>query len=217
MGVIELIIGIDMMKIKMIVEWCGDCYVINGQKVWILCVQYLDLMILFVCMMLFVDVKKKFEGMLIFVVDLCEVIGYGLMVWLILNMVNYEINELFFDNFEILVDNLIGEEGQGFKYIFDGLNVECMLIVVECIGDGYWFIDKVLQYVKECVVFGCLIGQNQGVQFLIVCVFVNVEVVSLMCFDVVCWFDVYVLCGVQVNMVKLFVVDVLWEVVNVCL
>lgn len=132
-------------------------------------------------------------------------------------MVNYEINEFFFDNLEIFEENFIGEEGMGFYYIFDGLNVECILIVVECIGDGYWFMDCVICYICECEVFGCFIGQNQGVQFFIVEVFIVVEVVNLMCFKVCEFFDQYFDCGVQVNMVKYFVVKVSWEVVNVCL
>lgn len=160
MGVMEFIIGMDIIKIKIIVVKKGDRYVINGQKVWISCVQYFDLMIFLVCIMLLVEVKKKFEGMLIFIVDIKEVMKLGMIVQLILNMVNYEINELFFDNLEIFEENLIGEEGKGFKYILIGLNVECMLIVVECIGDGYWFIDCVVKYVSECNVFGCFIGQN---------------------------------------------------------
>lgn len=217
MGVIELIIGIDIIKIKIIVVCKGDCYVINGQKVWILWIQYFDLMILLVCIMLLVEVKCKFEGMLIFFVDLCEVIGKGLIVQLIVNMVNYEINELFFDNLEIFVDSLIGEEGKGFCYIFDGFNVECILIVVECIGDGCWFIDKVSYYVCDCVVFGWLIGQNQGVQFFIVEVYIEVEVVDLMCWCVCQEYDVGFNVGVSVNMVKYLVVKVFWEVVNVCL
>lgn len=163
MVVIEFIIGMDIIKLKIIVVKKGDWYEINGQKVWISCIQYFDLMIFLVCIMLLSEVKKKLQGLLIFMVDLKEVVGNGMEVCFIVNMFGYEINELFFDNLEILVENLIGIEGCGFYYIFDGLNVEWILIVVECIGDGYWFVDKVCVYVGDCVVFDCFIGQNQGV------------------------------------------------------
>jgi alkylation response protein AidB-like acyl-CoA dehydrogenase len=118
--------------------------------------------------------------MSIFLVDLHQAIGKGMTVRPIPNMVNHETNELFFDNLEIPAENLIGEEGKGFKYILDGLNAERTLIAAECIGDGYWFLDKVCNYVKDRVVFGRPIGQNQGVQFPIARAYVNVEAASLM-------------------------------------
>ena len=140
-------------------------YVVNGQKVWISRVQHSDLMILLARTTPLAEVAKKSEGMSIFIVDLREAIGNGLTVRPIANMVNHETNELFFENLEIPAENLIGEEGKGFRYILDGLNAERTLIAAECIGDGYWFIDRVTRYVKERVVFGRPIGQNQGVQF----------------------------------------------------
>jgi acyl-CoA dehydrogenase len=155
--------------------------------------------------------------MSIFVVDLHDAIGHGLTVRPIPNMVNHETNELFFDNLEIPAENLIGEEGQGFKYILDGLNAERTLIAAECIGDGYWFIDKVSQYVKERVVFGRPIGQNQGVQFPIARAFVNVEAASLMRFDAARRFDAHAPCGAQANMAKLLAADASWEAANACL
>ena len=138
---------------------------INGQKVWISRVQHSDLMILLARTTPLAEVKKKTEGMSIFIVDLREAMGKGLTVRPIPNMVNHETNKLFFENLEIPAENLIGQEGQGFKYILDGLNAERTLIAAECIGDGYWFIDRVTKYVNERVVFGRPIGQNQGVQF----------------------------------------------------
>ncbi|WP_322075140.1 acyl-CoA dehydrogenase family protein [Burkholderia cenocepacia] len=217
MGVTEPTTGTDTTKIRTTAERRGDRYVINGQKVWISRVQHSDLMILLARTTPLADVKKKSDGMSIFVVDLREAIGHGLTVRPIPNMVNHETNELFFDNLEIPADNLIGEEGQGFKYILDGLNAERTLIAAECIGDGYWFIDKVSQYVKERVVFGRPIGQNQGVQFPIARAFVNVEAASLMRFDAARRFDAHAPCGAQANMAKLLAADASWEAANACL
>ncbi|NTZ05366.1 acyl-CoA dehydrogenase family protein [Burkholderia metallica] len=217
MGVTEPTTGTDTTKIKTTAERRGDRYVINGQKVWISRVQHSDLMILLARTTPLADVKKKSEGMSIFVVDLRDAIGRGLTVQPIPNMVNHETNELFFDNLEIPAENLIGEEGQGFKYILDGLNAERTLIAAECIGDGYWFIDKVSQYVKERVVFGRPIGQNQGVQFPIARAFVNVEAASLMRFDAARRFDAHAPCGAQANMAKLLAADASWEAANACL
>jgi acyl-CoA dehydrogenase len=163
------------------------------------------------------QVKKKSEGMSIFMVDLKQAVTKGMTVRPIPNMVNHETNELFFDNLEIPAENLIGDEGQGFRYILDGLNAERTLIAAECIGDGYWFIDKVSQYVKERVVFGRPIGQNQGVQFPIARAFVNVEAASLMRFDAARRFDAHEPCGAQANMAKLLAADASWEAANACL
>jgi acyl-CoA dehydrogenase len=180
MGVTEPTTGTDTTKIKTTAERKGDRYVINGQKVWISRIQHSDLMILLARTTPLAEVKKKSEGMSIFLVDLRDAIGHGMTVRPIPNMVNHETNELFFDNLEIPAENLIGEEGMGFKYILDGLNAERTLIAAECIGDGYWFIDKVSQYVKDRVVFGRPIGQNQGVQFPIARALVNIEAANLM-------------------------------------
>ncbi|MGF6645694.1 acyl-CoA dehydrogenase family protein [Paraburkholderia sp. GAS82] len=217
MGVTEPTTGTDTTRIKTTAERRGDRYVINGQKVWISRVQHSDLMILLARTTPLADVKKKSEGMSIFIVDLREAIGHGLTVQPILNMVNHETNELFFDNLEIPAENLIGEEGQGFKYILDGLNAERTLIAAECIGDGYWFVDKVSAYVKERVVFGRPIGQNQGVQFPIARSYVNVEAASLMRFEAARRFDAHEPCGAQANMAKLLAADASWEAANACL
>ncbi|MBB5510835.1 acyl-CoA dehydrogenase family protein [Paraburkholderia atlantica] len=217
MGVTEPSTGTDTTRIKTTAERRGDRYVINGQKVWISRVQHSDLMILLARTTPLADVKKKSEGMSIFIVDLREATGHGLTVQPILNMVNHETNELFFDNLEIPAENLIGEEGQGFKYILDGLNAERTLIAAECIGDGYWFVDKVTEYAKERVVFGRPIGQNQGVQFPIARSFINVEAASLMRFEAARRFDAHQPCGAQANMAKLLAADASWEAANACL
>lgn len=217
MGVTEPTTGTDTTKIKTTAVRKGDRYVINGQKVWISRVQHSDLMILLARTTPLSDVKKKSEGMSIFMVDLHEAIGKSLTVQPIPNMVNHETNELFFDNLEIPAENLIGEEGKGFKYILDGLNAERTLIAAECIGDGYWFVDKVSKYVKDRQVFGRPIGQNQGVQFPIARAFINVEAANLMRFEAARRFDAHEPCGAQANMAKLLAADASWEAANACL
>jgi acyl-CoA dehydrogenase len=217
MGVTEPTTGTDTTKIKTTAVRKGDRYVINGQKVWISRIQHSDLMILLARTTPLSDVTKKSEGMSIFIVDLHHAVKHGMTVRPILNMVNHETNELFFDNLEIPAENLIGEEGKGFKYILDGLNAERTLIAAECIGDGYWFVDKVSEYVKDRVVFGRPIGQNQGVQFPIARSYINVEAASLMRFDAARRFDAHQPCGAQANMAKLLAADASWEAANACL
>ena len=217
MGVTEPTTGTDTTKIKTVAVKKGDRYVVNGQKVWISRIQHSDLMILLARTTPLDQVKKKSEGMLIFLVDLHQAIGNGMSVRPIPNMVNHETNELFFDNLEIPVENLIGEEGKGFKYILDGLNAERTLIAAECIGDGYWFIDKAAQYAKERVVFDRPIGQNQGVQFPIADSYIEVEAANLMRFKACELFDAHQPCGAQANMAKFLAAKASWEAANVCL
>ena len=217
MGVTEPTTGTDTTKIKTTAVKKGDRYVINGQKVWISRVQHSDLMILLARTTPLEQVTKKSEGMSIFIVNLHDAIGHGLTVRPILNMVNHETNELFFDNLEIPAENLIGEEGKGFKYILDGLNAERALIAAECIGDGYWFVDRISKYVKDRIVFGRPIGQNQGVQFPIARSFINVEAASLMRYEACRLFDNKQPCGTQANMAKLLAADASWEAANACL
>ncbi|MCL1961053.1 MAG: acyl-CoA/acyl-ACP dehydrogenase [Desulfovibrionaceae bacterium] len=217
MGVTEPTTGTDTTKIKTTAVKKGDRYVVNGQKVWISRIQHSDLMILLARTTPLAEVKKKSEGMSIFIVDLRQAIGQGLTVRPIPNMVNHETNELFFENLEIPAGNLIGQEGQGFKYILDGLNAERTLIAAECIGDGYWFIDKVTAYAKERVVFGRPIGQNQGVQFPIAEAFIEVEAANLMRYEACRLFDAHQPCGAQANMAKYLAAKASWEAANACL
>ncbi|MFL6675926.1 MAG: acyl-CoA dehydrogenase family protein [Massilia sp.] len=217
MAVTEPTTGTDTTKIKTTAVRKGDKYVVNGQKVWISRIQHSDLMILLARTTPLSEVTKKSEGMSIFVVDLREAIGKGLTVQPILNMVNHETNELFFENLEIPAENLIGEEGKGFKYILDGLNAERTLIAAECIGDGYWFIDKVTKYVNEREVFGRPIGQNQGVQFPIAKAYVNLEAANLMRYKAAALFDAHQACGAEANMAKMLAADASWEAANACL
>ncbi|MGI8896236.1 MAG: acyl-CoA dehydrogenase family protein, partial [Casimicrobiaceae bacterium] len=217
MAVTEPTTGTDTTKIKTTAVKRDGRYVVNGQKVWISRVAHSDLMILLARTTPVSEVQRKSEGMSIFLVDLRAAIGNGLTVQPIPNMVNHETNELFFDNLEIPVDDLIGEEGNGFKYILDGLNAERTLIAAECIGDGYWFIDKVTHYVNERIVFGRPIGQNQGVQFPIARAFVNLEAANLMRFKACALFDANAPCGAEANMAKLLAADASWEAGNACL
>ncbi|MDZ7839975.1 MAG: acyl-CoA dehydrogenase family protein [Gammaproteobacteria bacterium] len=217
MGVTEPTTGTDTTKIKTTAVRKGDRYIVNGQKVWISRVQHSDLMVLLARTTPLADVKKKSEGMSIFLVDLHQAAAGGMTVKPIRNMVNHETNELFFDNLEIPAEHLIGEEGRGFRYILDGLNAERTLIAAECIGDGYWFTDKVVAYAGQRQVFGRPIGQNQGVQFPIARAYVNVEAASLMRFRACELFDVGEPCGAEANMAKLLAADASWEAANVCL
>ncbi len=217
MGVTEPTAGTDTTKIKTTAVRRGDRWVINGQKVWISRVQHSDLMILLARTTPLDQVRKKSEGLSIFLVDLHEAQKKGMSVRPILNMVNHETNELFFDELEIPAENLIGEEGQGFKYILTGLNAERVLIAAECIGDGYWFIDKVTAYAKERTVFGRPIGQNQGVQFPIAESFIEVEAANLMRYEACRRYDAGEPCGAQANMAKYLAAKASWEAANACI
>ena len=217
MGVTEPTTGTDTTKLKTTAVKKGDRYVVNGQKVWISRVQHSDWMILLARTTPLSEVKRKSEGMSIFMVDLREAEKSGMTVRPIANMVNHETNELFFENLEIPAENLIGEEGKGFKYILDGLNAERTLIAAECIGDGYWFIDRVTQYVKERTVFGRPIGQNQGVQFPIADAYMEVEAANLMRYKACDLFDRGEACGAEANMAKYLAAKASWEAANACL
>ncbi|WP_420845033.1 acyl-CoA dehydrogenase family protein [Marinobacter iranensis] len=217
MGVTEPTTGTDTTKIKTTAVRQGDKYVVNGQKVWISRVQHSDLMILLARTTPLEEVRRKSEGMSIFIVDLHHAVGNGLTVQPIANMVNHETNELFFDNLEIPAENLIGEEGKGFRYILDGLNAERTLIAAECIGDGRWFIDKARQYASDREVFGRPIGQNQGVQFPIAKAHINVEAADLMRWRACEEYDNGLPAGASANMAKYLAAEASWEAANVCL
>lgn len=217
MGVTEPNAGTDTTRIKTSARRKGDKYVINGQKVWISRVQHSDLMILLARTTPLAEVKKKSEGMSIFLVDLCEAIGHGLAVQPIANMVNHETNALFFDNLEIPASSLIGEEGKGFRYILDGLNAERTLIAAECIGDGRWFIEKASQYARDRVVFDRPIGQNQGVQFPIAEAHIEVEAADLMRWKACEEYDAGRNAGAAANMAKYLAAKASWEAANACL
>ena len=217
MGVTEPTTGSDTTSLKTTAVRKGDRYVINGQKVWTSRVQHSDLMILLARTTPIVAVSKRSEGMSVFLVDLREAVGHGLTVRPIPNLVNHETNELFFDNLEIPAENLIGEEGQGFRYILDGLNAERALIAAECIGDGYWFVDRMTHYAREREVFGRPIGRNQGVQFPIAEAYMELEAANLMRWRACELFDARQPCGAEANMAKHLAAKASWEAANVCM
>ena len=217
MAVTEPTTGTDTTRIKTVAVKKADRYVVNGQKVWISRVQHSDLMILLARTTPLAQVRRKSEGMSIFIVDIEAATKKGMTVRPIPNMVNHETNELFFDNLEIPAENLIGEEGKGFKYILDGLNAERTLIAAECIGDGYWFIERAAKYASERVVFDRPIGQNQGVSFPIAEAYIEVEAANLMRFRACQLFDSHQPCGAEANMAKHLAAKASWEAANVCL
>ena len=217
MAVTEPTTGTDTTQLKTTAVKKGDRYQVNGQKVWISRVQHSDYMILLARTTPRDQCARKSEGMSIFLVDLRESIGKGLAVRPIRNMVNHETNELFFDNLDVPAENLIGEEGQGFKYLLDGLNAERVLIAAECIGDGYWFIDRATRYANERQVFGRPIGQNQGIQFPLSAAFIEIEAANLMRFRACGQFDAGLPCGPAANMAKYLAAKASWEAANACL
>jgi acyl-CoA dehydrogenase len=217
MGVTEPSTGTDTTQLKTTALRRGDRYVVNGQKVWISRVQHSDLMILLARTTPLAEVKRKSEGMSIFIVDLHQAIGQGLTVRPIPNMVNHETNELFFENLEIPAENLIGEEGKGFKYILDGLNAERTLIAAECIGDARWFIARSAAYARERRVFDRPIGQNQGVQFPIAENHIETEAADLMRWRACELFDAKQPCGAEANMAKYLAAKASFEAANVAI
>ncbi len=217
MGVTEPTAGTDTTKIKTVAVRKGDRYVVNGQKVWTSRLQHSDLMILLARTTPLADVKKKSDGMSVFLVEKKEALGKGLTMRPIRNMVNHETNEVFLDNLEIPAESLIGEEGRGFKYILDGLNAERILIAAECIGDGYWFVERAVKYAKERVVFDRPIGQNQGVQFPIAECYMEIEAANLMRYKAAALYDARQHCGAEANMAKHLGAKASWEAANVCL
>lgn len=216
-AVTEPTTGTDTTKTRTFAEKRGERYIVNGQKVWISRVQHSDLMILLARTTPLLQVKHKIEGLSLFLVDIRESLGKGLSVRAIRNMVNHETNELFFDNLEVPTENLIGEEGKGFSYILDGMNAERILIAAECIGDGYWFIDRARHYASERIVFERPIGQNQGVQFPIAQAYANLRAADLMRYEAARLFDTEQACGAEANMAKLLAADASWQAANACL
>ncbi|UCE32561.1 MAG: acyl-CoA/acyl-ACP dehydrogenase [Burkholderiales bacterium] len=217
MAVTEPSTGSDTTRLKTFAERKGDRYVVNGQKVWTSRVQHSDLMLLLARTTPLAEVAKRSEGLSVFIVDLREAVGHGIELRPIRNMVNHETHELFIDNLEVPVENRIGDEGKGLRYILDGLNAERILIAAECIGDGYWFVERASRYATERVVFDRPIGRNQGVQFPIARAYVDVEAASLMRYRAAALFDAGEPCGAEANMSKLLAADASWQAANACM
>ena len=217
MGVTEPTTGSDTTRLKTTASRKDGRWVVNGQKVWISRVQHSDLLILLARTSPWVEGQKKSDGLSCFIVDLAKAVGNGLTVRPILNMVNHETNELFFDNLELPEDALLGEEGKGLRVIFEGLNAERTLIAAECIGDGYWFLDRATKYANERRVFGRAIGQNQGIQFPLAEAFVELEAASLMRWRACEKIDARQNAGAEANMAKYLAAKASWEAGNACL
>ncbi len=216
-GVTEPNTGSDTTKLRTRAEFKGDYYEIYGEKVWTSRVQHSDLLLLLARTTPLDQVKKKSEGLSVFLVDLRGATGDELEVHPIQTMMNHETNQVFFSGLKVPRENLIGEEGRGFRYILDGMNAERTLIAAECIGDGYWFIDRASAYAGEREVFGRPIGQNQGIQFPIARAYVNLRAADLMRYQAADLFDQGVKSGAEANMAKLLAADASWEAANVAL
>jgi len=194
----------------------GDRYVVNGQKIFISRVKQSDLMLLLARTTPYDELKDKTRGLSVFLVDLRSVQG-KLEVQPLDMMINHHTNTVFFEDVEIPAENLIGEEGMGFRYIIDGWNAERILIAAEAIGDGRWFTERSSTYARDRVVFGRPIGQNQGIQFPIAQAYAHIEAADLMRFEAAAKFDRREKCGAEANMAKLLASEAAWEAANVCL
>ncbi|MFO1349567.1 MAG: acyl-CoA dehydrogenase family protein [Gammaproteobacteria bacterium] len=216
-GVTEPTTGSDTTKLKTRALRQGDRYVVNGQKVWTSRVQYSDMMLLLARTTPLEEVKKKSDGLSVFLVDLRAAKPGAITITPIETLMNHHSCQVFFDNLEVPAENLVGEEGKGFRYILDGMNAERILIAAECIGDGDWFIERATRYAKEREVFGRPIGQNQGIQFPIATAYAHLRAADLMRFHAAALFDQGQPCGAEANMAKLLAADASWEAANAAL
>ena len=214
-GVSEPTTGSDTTQLKTMATRQGDRYIIRGQKIWISRAEHSDLLLLIARTTPLADVKKRTDGLSMFLVDLRQAVGHGLTIRPIRTMMNHATTELFFDDLEVPATALVGEEGKGFRYLLDGLNAERILIAAECVGDGRWFLERAAKYAGDRIVFGRPIGQNQGVQFPIARAHVNVEAADLMRVHAAALFDRGEPCGAEANMAKLLAADASWEAANV--
>ncbi len=216
-GVTEPGSGTDTTRIKTRAHRDGDHYVVSGQKVFISRAEHSDLLLLLVRTTPRAEVDKPTRGMSVLLVDLRDAVGNGLTVRPLETMLNHATTELFFDKLRVPAENLVGEEGNGFGYILDGMNAERILIASECIGDARWFIDRAGGYAREREVFGAPIGRNQGVQFPIARAYVQTEAAALMVDKACSIFDAGEPCGSEANMAKLLAADASWAAADMCL
>ena len=214
-GVTEPTTGTDTTQLKTMAVRDGDHYVVNGQKVWISRAEHSDLMLLIARTTPLEAVKKKTEGLSVFLIDLRTAVGNGITIRPLRTMMNHATTEVFFDNLKVPVANRIGEEGHGFRYLLDGLNAERILIAAECVGDGRWFIERAVKYAQDRIVFDRPIGKNQGIQFPIARAHVNIEAADLMRIRAAELFDAGRPCAAEANMAKLVAADASWEAANV--
>lgn len=216
-GVTEPTSGTDTTALRTFARREGDEYVVNGQKIWTSRAEYSDLMLLLARTTPREEVKKKTEGLSTFIVDMREVVGRSLTIRPIRTMMNHATTEVFFDNMRIPASSLVGEEGQGFRYILSGMNAERVLIASECIGDAKWFIRTAANYSNERQVFGRKIGANQGVQFPIARAYAQMRAAELMVREAARFYEAGRPMGAEANMAKLLAADASWEAANVCL
>jgi acyl-CoA dehydrogenase len=213
-GVTEPTTGSDTTKLQTFARKRGDHYVVNGQKVWISRAEHSDLMLLLARTTPVDEVVKKTEGLSVLLVDLREAIGKGITVRPIRTMMNHHSCELFIEDLEVPVENLVGEEGRGFRYILDGMNAERILIAAECIGDARFFLDRASTYARDREVFGRPIGQNQGIQFPLARAHAHTEAADLVRYRAAVGFDAGEGVGADANMAKLLAADASWEAGN---
>ena len=216
-GVTEPTTGTDTTNLKTTATRVGDHYLINGQKVWISRVEHSDLMLVLARTTPRDKVARKTEGLSAFIVDLRDAIGHGLDVRPISAMINHHSCELFFTDLKVPAENLLGEEGRGFRVILDGMNAERILIASECVGDGRYFIDKAVAYANQRIVFGRPIGQNQGVQFPLARCYAEIEAAALMVDKAARLFDAGLDCGAEANMAKMLASEASWRAGDVAM
>jgi acyl-CoA dehydrogenase len=216
-GVTEPDAGSDTTSIRTTAARTSDGYIVNGQKIWTSRVQHSDLLLLLVRTTPLDQVAKRTDGLSLLLIDLRDAVGRGVTIKPIRTMINHHTAEVFFDNLHVPFEQLIGEEGKGFRYLLDSLNAERILIAAESLGDGYWFIERTVQYANQRIVFGRPIGQNQGVQFPIAQAYVNIQAADLMRFRAAELFDSNAPCGAEANMAKLLAADAAWQAANTAL
>lgn len=216
-GVTEPSSGSDTTSIRTYAERHGDHYLVSGQKIWTSRAEHSDLMLLLARTSPRENSAKRSEGLSVFIVDMRAALGKGLEVRPVRTMMNHATTEVFMDQMRIPAENLIGEEGKGFRYILSGMNAERILIAAECIGDAKWFIEKATAYASERVVFGRPIGQNQGVQFPIARAFANMRAARLMVDEAARRYEAGADCGAEANMAKLLAADASNEAANTCI
>ena len=216
-GVTEPDAGSDTTSIRTTAARTGDGYIVNGQKIWTSRVQHSDLLLLLVRTTPLDQVAKRTDGLSLLLIDLRDAVGKGVTIKPIRTMINHHTAEVFFDNLHVPFEQLVGEEGKGFRYLLDSLNAERILIAAESLGDGYWFIERTVQYANQRIVFGRPIGQNQGVQFPIAQAYVNIQAADLMRFRAAELFDSNAPCGAEANMAKLLAADAAWQAANTAL
>ena len=216
-GVTEPTSGTDTSSLKTFAKRDGnDGYIVNGQKIWTSRAEYTDLMILLARTTLKEQAKKRTDGLSVFIVDMREAKGNGLSISPIRTMMNHSTTEVFFTDMKVPAENLIGEEGKGFRYILSGMNAERILIAAECIGDAKWFTRKSVDYAKGRVVFGRPIGQNQGIQFPIAQAYAAMRAAELMVKEAARKYEAGLDCGAEANMAKMLAADASWEAANAC-